>query len=218
MLSSFLLEKADCPLFLPGHQVFFWKKSNLASNLKGRRSRIIERWWGPGVVIGHEWDQTAKRDSYWVSYGGRCFMVANTHLRHPEVEECLSQENFMQEMKKAFDNARSSQFTFHDLRAEQYQPLTGDDRSPAERIQDMNLDMPMHQDVSRAPSYHDPGDDSEHMPRQHSRGASGSTLASVGEPESEQGEPESRQTRTPPVPASPARSTTLDPADIALDQ
>ena len=77
-----------------------WTSSLPASNLKGRKARLVERWYGPGVVVGHEWDGTAQRDSYWVSYGGKCFLVAGTHMRHAEFEESLSQENFVKELNK----------------------------------------------------------------------------------------------------------------------
>ena len=70
--------------------------------LKGRRTRQVERWYGPGVVIGHEWDQEAERDSYWISYGGTCFLVAAVHMRHAEFEECMAHEEFIKEMKKAY--------------------------------------------------------------------------------------------------------------------
>ena len=107
---------------MPGHQVFFWKKAQTASNLKGRGAKLAERWYGPGVIIGHEWDQAASRDSYWVSYGGRCFLVAGTHLRHAEQEECLSHDKFIDEMKKAFDELKTPTFTYTDVRREQVTP------------------------------------------------------------------------------------------------
>ena len=84
--------------------------------MKGRQARLVDRWYGPGVIIGHEWDQESKRDSYWVSYGGKCFLVANTHLRHAEFEECLSQEKLLQELKQAFDQLQTPTFDYQDLR------------------------------------------------------------------------------------------------------
>ena len=35
---KFPSRRAECSMFLPGHQVFFWKKAQTTSNLKGRRS------------------------------------------------------------------------------------------------------------------------------------------------------------------------------------
>ena len=119
---KFPSRKAECAMFLPGHQVFFWKKSPTGANLKGRRARLIERWFGPGVVIGHEWDQTAERDSYWVSYGGKCFLVAGTHMRHAEFEECFSHEEFVKEMQRAFDNVQTPTFQYSDVRRDQASP------------------------------------------------------------------------------------------------
>ena len=119
---KFLSRKSECAMFLPGHQVFFWKKAQQASNLRGHRARIVERWYGPGVVIGHEWDQQAQRDSYWVSYGGKCFLVAGTHMRHAEFEECLSQEKFIEELKTAFDAVQTPTFQYSDVRIDQESP------------------------------------------------------------------------------------------------
>ena len=117
---KFPSRKSESAMFLPGHQVFFWKKAQTASNLKGKRARLPERWYGPGVIIGHEWDQTAARDSYWVSYGGKCFLVAGTHLRHAEFEECLVHEKFVEELKKAFENVQTTTFDYVDLRRDQF--------------------------------------------------------------------------------------------------
>ena len=67
----FSIQKIRMCLVFVGHHVFFWKRTRI---LKGRRTRQVERWYGPGVVIGHEWDQEAERDSYWISYGRICFL------------------------------------------------------------------------------------------------------------------------------------------------
>jgi hypothetical protein len=119
---KFPSRKAECAAFLPGHQVFFWKKQTVAGNLKGRRARTTERWYGPGVVIGHEWDLHAQRDSYWVSYGGKCFLVAGTHMRHAEFEECLSHEKFIEELKTVQEQAGQTNFEYFDARHAQPPP------------------------------------------------------------------------------------------------
>ena len=102
--------------------MFFWKKAQTTSNLKGRKARLPERWYGPGVVIGHEWDAQAERDSYWVSYGGKCFLVAGSHMRHAEFEETLAHEQFILEMKKAFEEVGTTNFQYHDVRRDQTDP------------------------------------------------------------------------------------------------
>ena len=119
---QFPSRKANCAMFLPGHQVFFWKKAQTSSNLKGRGSRLPERWYGPGVIVGHEWDQGAQRDSYWVSYGGKCFLTAGTHLRHAEFEECLAHEKFIEEMQKTFKEVSGPTFQYADVRNSQMDP------------------------------------------------------------------------------------------------
>ena len=116
---KFPSRKSECSMFLPGNQIFFWKKSNTQSNLKGKQARLTERWYGPGTVIGHEWDGEAKRDSYWVSYGGKCFLVAGTHMRHAEFEECLSQEKFVDDLKQTFEKVQLPTFEYVDVRRDQ---------------------------------------------------------------------------------------------------
>ena len=69
--------KSECALFLPGHQVFFWKRTHI---LKGRHTRQVERWYGPGVVIGHEWDQDDERDSYCTSYDVKRFCSNSSYV------------------------------------------------------------------------------------------------------------------------------------------
>ena len=49
-------------LFLPGHQVAFWRQAKGTPG-KGRRAKIPARW-RLGVVIGHEWDTERMSDSY----------------------------------------------------------------------------------------------------------------------------------------------------------
>ena len=65
---------AETNLFLPGHQVMFWRKQStrktgekIAKSGKARGAKVPERWYGPGVIIGHEWDRDKQSDSYWIS-------------------------------------------------------------------------------------------------------------------------------------------------------
>ena len=148
--------KAECSMFLPGHQVFFWKKAQTGSNLKGRKGRLVERWYGPGVIVGHEWDQTVQRDSYWVSYGGKCFLIAGTHLRHAEFEECLSHDKFVDELKAAFEQVQSPTFQYTDVRRDQVDPDDVPTQSLLSRLAEAAPDSQIFTHLSRAPGYEVP--------------------------------------------------------------
>ena len=84
---------SEVALFLPGHQVAFWKKA--LTSLKGRSSKSIYRW-RLGIVIGHEWDHKHMSDSYRISSEGRLFLVPGQHMRHAEMEEVIAQEAVIQ--------------------------------------------------------------------------------------------------------------------------
>ena len=85
-------------VFLPGNQVFFWRGQGKAK--KGRHSRSATHYWeGPAVVIGHEWDDGTQRNSYWIRCAGQCRLVPGINLRFATMEECLSQEQLLQELK-----------------------------------------------------------------------------------------------------------------------
>ena len=70
-------------------------------------------------MIGHEWDGTVQRDSYWVSYGGKCFLVAGRHMRHAEFEECLVHEKFVNELSKVFTELQRPDMQYTDVRRDQ---------------------------------------------------------------------------------------------------
>ena len=91
-------------LFLPGNQVYYWKKAGSKST-KGRmsRSRTGSEWHGPGVIIGHDWDDKRQLSSYWVAHNGRCFLIPYEHLRHAEHEELMAEDEMVKEMKKTMD-------------------------------------------------------------------------------------------------------------------
>ena len=62
-LSEALLAKSRAVATYPapstyqvGDQVFYWRRARAPKNLKGRMSRLYERWRGVGVIIGREWD------------------------------------------------------------------------------------------------------------------------------------------------------------------
>ena len=190
---KFPSRKAECAYFLPGHQVFFWKKSNQPSNLRGKRARLVERWYGPAVVVGHEWDGDAQRDSYWVSYGGKCFLVAGTHMRHAEFEECLTHEKFVEEMKKAFDNVQTPTFQYADVRRDQVDPDAGDQEEQEgllSRMARTGSEVPFetHSRTSHAPGWRNqepPGRDVERTPRRRVRSPSYTPTSERQEPERE---------------------------------
>eukprot|EP00975_Prorocentrum_lima_P039313 8263869-Prorocentrum_lima.AAC.1 len=48
---------------------------------KGRRFRDLDRWHGPGIIIGDELNQGGQRRAYWISHNGTCFLVAPEHVR-----------------------------------------------------------------------------------------------------------------------------------------
>ncbi len=107
---------SEVSLFLPGNQVFFWKKQK--TQLKGRRARMPTRWYGPAIVIGHEFNVKNKMDSYWVSYGGHCVLVAGQHLRHAELDELIAQEDFIKQLKEAMSKAARPNFQYTDMRGD----------------------------------------------------------------------------------------------------
>ena len=79
--------------YIPGSQVFFWKRANSTKNLKGRKAPLFHRWHGPAVVLGAQKasvpGHTGSEDSYWVAMGGTLYLVAKQHLRPATAEESL---------------------------------------------------------------------------------------------------------------------------------
>jgi hypothetical protein len=62
------------PLARPavGDNVFFYREKRQTKS----RKRPISGWVGPSLVVGFQGDACV-----WVSYGGRCYLVANEHCR-----------------------------------------------------------------------------------------------------------------------------------------
>ena len=112
---KFPSRKSECTWYLPGQQVFFWKRGKAKFGIK-RSSRRTDRWIGPAVIIGHEWDGQALRDSYWVSYHGNCYLVASAHLRPAELDERMEQEKYVESVKRGFDEVQQEDFQYQDLR------------------------------------------------------------------------------------------------------
>ena len=122
--------------------------------------------------VGHEWDGTAQRDSYWVSYGGKCFLVAGTHMRHAEFEESLSQEAFVKELNKVFEELQTPTMQYTDMRKEQLDPDTVLEQSISGRTDPMASNDGHHPSVT-----------SGHHPEEASGGGLFSRLAATAGPD-----------------------------------
>ena len=53
------------------------------------------------MVIGTEWDQGERKESYWLRYQGRCRLVPSENLSNATLEESLSRENVVEEIKSS---------------------------------------------------------------------------------------------------------------------
>ena len=62
--------RPEMPTYSKGTQVCYWRRGKARPNLKGRRIRDIERWRGPGIIVGEEQEQGGQRRGYWVSHAG----------------------------------------------------------------------------------------------------------------------------------------------------
>ncbi len=51
-------------------------------------------------MIFHGFDVKNKQDSYWVSFGDNCVLIAGQHLRHAEMEELIAHEDFASSLGK----------------------------------------------------------------------------------------------------------------------
>ena len=111
--------RADLPnFFLPGTQVFFYS-AGTKKNRKDRASRSTPgNWHGPAVVIGTEWDKDQSKESYWLRYQGRCRLVPNENMRYATMEESLSREQVVDQIKSSLTSLSEERkpFTFDDDR------------------------------------------------------------------------------------------------------
>ena len=111
--------RSDLPtFFLPGTQCFFYSAAERKVR-KGRSSRSTPgNWHGPAVVIGTEWDQGQQKESYWIRYNGRCRLAPPENLRYATMEECLTREQVVQDIKSSLDalSEERKPFTFDDDR------------------------------------------------------------------------------------------------------
>ena len=137
----------DVQLFLPGHQVAFWR-SHIYRKHKARGVKHLPERWRMGVVIGHEWDGEHMTDAYWISSHGRCFLVPGQHMRHAEMREVLDHE---QMLRSAVDTLRNLQqdpgnFTWYDYR----RPANDNEAEPpGEYRQSANADSVGEEEASQ---------------------------------------------------------------------
>eukprot|EP00971_Amphidinium_carterae_P178240 3535643-Amphidinium_carterae.1 len=97
----------------PGCQIYFWRKARSTQNLRGRYTRLPERWHGPGLVLGHE------GSAVWVAYNGSLFLVSPEHLRHASREEALADYVWNSRLRTFHDSlshhADSENVRYYDL-------------------------------------------------------------------------------------------------------
>ena len=69
-------------------------------------------------MIGTEWDQNQQKESYWLCYQGRCRLVPDENHREATLEESLSREKVVEEIKSSLTSLAEEKkpFTFDDDR------------------------------------------------------------------------------------------------------
>ena len=81
-------------------------------------------------MIGHTWDDGTQRNSYWIRRGGRCRLAPGENLRRATLEECLSQEQLLAELRDSITQLSEEKkpVEFDDLRSQRDKasPDTGD--------------------------------------------------------------------------------------------
>ena len=81
---------------------------------------MIDRWYGPAVVLGREQNRQRETNSYWVAHNGHLLLVATEHLRSATREERLAHAvitQIMGDMRGHLQGDRP-QLRFQDLRPE----------------------------------------------------------------------------------------------------
>ena len=70
-------------LWLPGLQVYFWKRAGRSKTqgLRGRARQEPERWIGPAIVLSQEGQRAV-----WLSYRGLLYKVSPEHVREATAE------------------------------------------------------------------------------------------------------------------------------------
>ena len=70
------------------------------------------------MVIGTEWDQGQQKESYWIRFHGRCRLVPSENMRYATMEECLSRDKVIEEIKASLTSMSEEKqpFSFDDDR------------------------------------------------------------------------------------------------------
>ena len=96
-----------------GDMVLFYRDVLTPGGLK--QSARIGRWLGPGLVIGHQ------GGNVWISFAGRCYLVANEHLRGLAPDEVHNLRPVVKEGLESLRKAAKSK-DFIDLSRQQVDP------------------------------------------------------------------------------------------------
>ena len=131
------VEKVDV-----GELVFFYRcyPSVKAQKLQAQRGCYL----GPGVVIGHQ------KANAWVSYAGRCYLVAPEHLRSMAPDECASAKPLirqgLEEVRKAAKAEDYIDITKQAVTPEELQKAVesppGNDHSAPENLESVQVPQP----------------------------------------------------------------------------
>ena len=119
-----------------GDRCFFFRQVR-----KKGQPGVFSVWQGPGLVVGIQ-----GQSNYWIVFGGRCFLVAQEHIREAIGEECLFGKPEVQQALALFKERRKKD------QGVPYIDLTGQDT-----IADDDLDHPIEVDDEDMEMVEDPG-------------------------------------------------------------
>ena len=136
-----------------GELVFFYRKYPSTKSVKMQAQRGC--YLGPGVVIGHQKANT------WISYAGRCYLVAPEHLRSLAPDEIASAKPVLryglEELRKA-SNAKdyiditSQEVTPDDLSVAVQQPAGNDHSADGSKDKDLQEDVSLETAAAADPA------------------------------------------------------------------
>ena len=182
--------------YTSGDAVYYWVSQGAPRARKPRRHRTVDRWHGPAVIIGHEWDHRRETRAYWVSHAGILKLIPAEHLRPVTDEEAFTTEQLRDEVAMASEAVRHSRshLDYEDRTGEA--PPPGPDDVPV-APGPPGASVPVERGPARR--YSRPG-----TPRGRPPAARRASRASLAEPDQE---------RTPDPPATPAEPLIVDPLD-----